>query len=116
MACDPIVKENDIGTELMVTIVEPDDNCNLQPKDISNATDLKIVLLLDGGEKRLEKTAVFTPASSGGTGDGTDGKISYFTVNGDLTPPGKAYIQGVVTTPDGVWHSEIGQFTIGNNL
>lgn len=116
MACDPTVKENDIGTEFVVVIVAPDANCDLQPKDISNATDKKIIFLMDNGNKRLAKDAVFTSVASGGAGDGTDGKISYFTVDGDLTPKGKVKIQGIVTTPDGTWHSEIGQFTIGKNL
>ena len=114
MSCVAI-HENDIGTEFIVTITECDDTGTPVPVDISTATSKQFKFLRDDGSV-LIVPAEFTLPASGGTGDGTDGMLSYFSVEGDLTPPGACQLQGIVQLPAGTWHSEITNFFIYENL
>lgn len=113
MSCNSEIHENDIGTEFIVTITECVDGIDV-PLDISSATDKEIVFSTGGTATTF--TAIFTSIASGGAGDGTDGKISYFSILGDLTPSGTYKIQGIVTTPAGKWYSTIEKFKVVSNL
>lgn len=115
MACYNEIHQDDIGTEFIVTLVECVDKVEV-PVDISTASDKDIIFLKSDGSTRLTKPAVFTSIASGGTGDGVDGKMSYFLVAGDLDQLGKYKIQGIVTTPAGKWSSAIGDFKVFHNL
>ena len=108
------VRQNDIGTEFLATIVECVDSVET-PIDISNATSKTLVIRKPDGTV-LTNSAVFTPVSSGGTGTGTDGKISYFSVSGDLDLKGLYRIQGIVSNPSGTWSSSIDKFKVSSNL
>lgn len=114
MACNNEIHENDVGTEFLVTIVECTNGVET-PIDISSATLMQIVFRNPAGLV-VTKAATFTSIASGGTGDGTDGRISYFTVDQDLTPTGDFKIQGIVTTPMGKWSSTIDKFKVTKNL
>ena len=114
MSCKYEIHEDDIGTEFIVIINKCEDGVE-SPLDISSATLLQVII------KRSDDTTVtgaasFTSVASGGTADGSDGKISYFTVTGDLTPTGTYKIQGIVTTPVGKWSSEVDHFKVKDNL
>ncbi len=114
MACEDEIHENDVGTEFVVTIVK----CvgeTTEAADISTAT-LKEMFFLKSDGTKLSFTAIFTSIASGGAGDGSDGKISYFSALGDLTPIGGYKIQGKVTTPAGEWFSTIDKFKVYKNL
>lgn len=113
MACNEIHKD-DIGTEFMVTVQQCINNVET-PLDISSSTVREIVFKKPDGTT-LTKTASYTSVSSGGAGDGTDGKISYFTISGDLDSVGTYKIQGIVTTPLGKWYSTIDSFKVKSNL
>ena len=108
---DQEIHLDDVGTIFEVTIIDPITN---RPLNISDATETLIYLLrpaIDENtpEERLDKTAVFTA-------DGSDGRIQYASVAGDLTPAGRWKIQARVTTPNGVWHSQILKFKVEENL
>ena len=76
MSDDVGLHENDIGAVIELTVKEPDGSV----KDISSATTKQLKFTKSSGVG-MNKDAVFTT-------DGTDGKIRYTTVDGDLTPPG----------------------------
>ena len=114
MTCNNEIHENDVGTEFIVTITECVNGVDV-PLDISTATLKEIVFIKADGAK-VTFIADWTSIASGGTGDGTDGQISYFSVAGDLTPKGAYKLQGIVTTPLGKWYSTIDKFKVEKNL
>lgn len=114
MTCNNEIHQDDLGTEFIVTIVECVNNVET-PVDISTATAKEIIFIKPDSTK-ITATAEFTTPASGGAGDGTDGKISYFTTTGDLSLTGTYKIQGIVTTPAGKWHSTISKFKVVGNL
>jgi len=92
----------DIGTILRVTITDT------AAVDVSGATTKTIFLLKPSGTK-LSKAAIFTT-------DGTDGKIQYTTVSGDLDEPVWWKIQAYVKLPGGEWYSDWQSFEVHDNL
>lgn len=94
---------NDIGTQFIVTIYEDG-----VPLNISTASLMRILFEKSNGTK-LSKTAVFVS-------NGTDGKIKYTTLTGDLDTAGTWRIQGYIEMGGGKWHSEIAYFTVQPNL
>lgn len=77
---------DDVGVQLVVQVVDQSGAVI----DVSSATALKIKLGYPDRITTADKTAsLFT--------DGTDGKIVYATIAGDLSQDGLYYIQGEVT-------------------
>ena len=110
MATDEEIHVGDIGTVFVVTIKE-----GTTAVDISNA--LQRILYI----QRKDRTMItINPASfaSGdyGAGDGTDGKLMYTSVLGDLTIKGTYKIQAKVEMPNGQWYSSIASFDVYVNL
>jgi hypothetical protein len=95
---------NDIGTIFELTIVDQDEAV----VDISSATTKEIVFLKSDGTT-LTKTASLVNT-------GTDGKMKYASIAGDLDVVGNWSAQGVVTIGTGTWHSEELQFIVHRNL
>jgi len=93
----------DIGTVLRVTVKDGDDAV-----DVSTATT-KTIILEDPSGNNSDKAATFTT-------DGTDGKIQYTTVSGDLDERGNWSIQAKVVMPSGTWYSDIYTFEVHGNL
>lgn len=93
----------DIGTILRVTVKDGDTAVN-----ISSATS-KIIILEDPDGNNSEKTAIFTT-------DGTDGKIQYTTIAGDLDERGNWSIQAKIVMPSGTWYSDVSVFQVHENL
>jgi hypothetical protein len=54
--------------------------------------------------------------AAGFTTDGTDGKIEYTTVDGDLNGAGNWEIQAKVVTPSGTWSTGVGYFKVYENI
>jgi len=102
MSCG--IHQNDIGTTLVVTIVD----CNDSAIDISTADSMQIILKKPSGTN-LTKTASFTT-------DGSDGKIQYVIADGDMDEIGTWKIQGVVTIGAYTWHSNFESFKVYRNL
>ncbi len=94
---------NDIGTTFEVTI--KDDG---QVVDISAVT-LKQILFKRPNGFLLTKTANFVT-------DGTDGRMDYISVDGDLGQIGNWSIQAKITLGGGTWNSEIKPFEVFKNL
>lgn len=100
-----VFRLNDIGTLLQITIIDAQTNL---PRDISSAIVLKLLLMKPSGAL-LEKAAEFVT-------DGTDGKIKYILVSGDLNEAGPWQIQGYIEIGSDELHSEIEEFTVEGNL
>jgi len=94
---------DDIGTVFTITIKDGADAV-----DISTATTKNIVF------KQPDKTLV-TQSGSFVT-DGTDGKIQYTTVSGDLADAGNWSLQAEIVITSGEWSSDIYGFEVHKNL
>lgn len=94
---------NDIGTQFIVTV--KDDGAVV---DISSATSL-VIIFKKPDQTTSNKTATLYT-------DGTDGKMTYSTVSGDLNQAGNYKIQGKVTLSGGVYYTSIGSFKVHCNL
>ena len=103
MAADEI-HVGDIGTTLVVTIKD-----GSTIVDLSSATTKKLEFQPPDGGVKLIKNASFTT-------DGTDGKIQYAFVSGDLSACGRWRYQGFVGIGSSYWHSDIGEFKVYDNL
>lgn len=98
------IHKNDIGTVFEVTVKDGTDIV-----DLSSATELELLFLKPNGTK-LTKTASLVS-------DGTDGKMQYTTVSGDLNASGTWKLQGhVVFGSTGEWHSDTIVFEVYDNL
>lgn len=97
---DAEIHVNDVGTALVVTI--PDETGS--PVDVSTGTNLKMYLTKPDGTV-LTKTAVLDS-------DGTDGKIKYVTVAGDLSVKGTWKIQAAVTLGSASWSTRQAPFLV----
>lgn len=93
----------DVGTMFIATLVE-----DSVAVDISSATTVEMVFLKPDGTA-VSKTAVFYS-------DGTDGKIRYATLAGDLDQAGKWKLQAYVEMPSWSGHSDIATFRVYSNL
>jgi len=94
---------NDIGTIFELTLM--DDTVVV---DVSTAITKEIIF------EKPDKTTTVQTASF--TTDGTDGKIRYVVISGDLDQIGSWRIQGKVTLPTGTWSSDISKFKVYDNL
>ena len=94
---------NDIGTVFRATIKEDD---VVVPVD--SATTQQFIFQPPDGVS-FTRITVFTT-------DGTDGKIEYVTVNGDLSVGGQWKIQAYLVLSAWTGHSEIVQFKVYDKL
>jgi len=89
----------DIGLEIVVDLQTCDCNGNVIPFDVSGALSMEICLRKPDQLTTTHYTAAF---STCGTGDGTDGSISYKTISAsDLDVAGKWCVSAKITFPDG---------------
>lgn len=93
----------DIGTVVEITVKE-----DSTIVDLSGATTKQIVFMKPTGST-LTKTASFVT-------DGTDGKIKYATIAGDLDVHGDWKVQAILVFPSGTWHSSAHDFQVHENL
>jgi hypothetical protein len=113
MTCE--IHENDEGTEFIFTVNECDAAGVESPADISTATLMELIMVKEDATRTVFSMA-FTTIASGATGDGTDGKVSYFSSTGDFSPVGFYSLQAIITTPAGKWYSTIEEFEVLGNL
>ena len=97
------IHEGDIGTKLLITV--KDDSVVV---DISSASALSIFIRKPNG-------AILTRVGTLET-DGTDGKMYYITVAGDLDAAGSYKIQGQVVLPSGSYSTSTATFKVHCNL
>jgi hypothetical protein len=94
---------NDIGTVLTITLKD-----GTSVVDISAATTYNIIFGKPDGTS-VEQSGTFTT-------DGTDGKMYYTTVDGDLDQVGWWDIQAKIVDSSGTWRSDIGNFEVHANI
>lgn len=87
MTAVPTFREYDIGTKFTIQVLKTRE----EPLDISTADLLRI------GFRRPNGNVVWVDATL--NTDGTDGRMHYYTVEGDLTPAGNWEIEGYVRIP-----------------
>lgn len=95
----------DIGTAFILTIKDQDDNI----QNVANASSLQIIFLKPDGATKLTKTATLHT-------DGTDGKVQYVTVAGDLDQSGTWKVQSRVVIGGADWMSSVSKFKVASNL
>lgn len=93
----------DVGTVLQITLTR--DGATF---DLSTATVKTFTLISPTHVKQL-KTAAFTNS-------GSDGKVQYTTIAGDLNEPGVWTMQAHVELSIGIWSSDVVPFTVAQNL
>lgn len=104
MSCESELHLGDTNFVFLVTVTE-----DCAAIDISAATRKVITFLKPSGEY-VEKTATFTS-------DGTDGKIQYATVSGDIDEVGLWKIQAIVELGSGsLYHSSVKSFKVMHNI
>lgn len=103
MAAEEIHK-GDIGTIIELTIKD-----GSQIVDISGATTKDIFLKKPVSSTVLTKSGAFST-------DGTDGKLRYSTINGDLDEVGVWEVQAHLINPAGEWRSDIKEMSVFDNL
>lgn len=101
MACEAHL--NDEGTRLEITVKD----CE-EVLDLSDAT-VKQILLKKPGGTLLTKSVSFVT-------DGTDGRVYYTTLAGDLDEKGLWKVQVHVELPTGTWNSSIENLYVHENL
>ncbi len=104
MPCLEEVKYGDIGTIFRETFY--DEAGVLQP--INDATG-KMFAFKKPDASIIWRTGVFFT-------DGSDGKLQYTTVSGDLDQVGRWQFQAQVITPSGEWSGDIIDFMVGRVL
>ncbi len=82
MPYSTIIQQDDVGVSLLITVIDGNTG---QPKDISAATNI-MVLLRRGHNSTKHFTGNFVT-------DGTDGQVFYTTQPGDLDDSGNWFIQ-----------------------
>lgn len=100
---------NDIGTIFRVTVYDTTSTGASEVANISSATTRHLIFGRPDGTT-FTKSAVFTS-------DGSDGKIEYASVDGDLNKAGTWSIQAYVAlSGGGSWNSSVGNFRVFENL
>lgn len=94
----------DVGTIFEATVVDETNTV----VDLSSQTALSMIFRRPDGQK-LTRTASLTT-------NGTDGKLRYTTVAGDLAMPGPWKVQAYVSITAGKWTTDPVEFTVQDNL
>jgi len=100
MSCEVAPKVGDVNTALVAELVKQDGTA----LDVSAATVLYIYLTKPSGTT-VQKTAAKDTT-------GSDGKIRYNTVAGDLDESGVWRMQGYAETPAGKWSGDETTFEV----
>ena len=95
---------DDVGTVIRYTIKDQDGVV----VDIS-AASVKDIILLSPAGKKTTKTASLT-------GSGTDGKMQYITIAGDLSLPGTWRRQAKVALLSGTFFTDVATFEVAGNI
>lgn len=99
------LQQDDEGVLIVVTVYQED---GTTPYDLSTSTDTEIWLGPPSGEP-LHVTATFTT-------DGTDGKLEYQVVAGDLSVNGTWNVQAVWQESGNQRHSTVTSFEVYRNV
>ena len=97
------IQEGDIGTKLLITITDDGSVVN-----ISSASNLSIFIKKPDGSVLNRSGTLET--------NGTDGKMYYATIYGDIDTAGIYKIQGHVTLLNGSFFTSTATFKVYRNL
>ena len=102
-----IIHNGDVGTTFLLTITEADGTTAV---DVGTATKLQMIFLQPDGVS-MTKTAELNTT-------GTDGKIKYVAVAGDIDVVGTWQVQGYVEFGGGTskYYSATAEFIVYDNL
>ncbi len=103
MACE--IHIGDVGTRFLFTIQDCDSETAV---DISASTSIEISFKRADGSTLAVAGAFLT--------DGTDGKVYYDAVAGDINSTGYWKVQGKVAFASGLFYSDIHKFQVYANL
>jgi hypothetical protein len=95
----------DDGTVVEFTMYREDGTTVLP---LGDATELRVDII------RPDQTLINGVAEL--TTDGSDGKLFYVIVDGDLNQAGPYKFQPVVTKPDGHWHGDVRKEKVKGNV
>jgi len=98
---------NDIGTIFLVTVQDCVSGTSTD-MDVSAASTLEMIFKSPSGVSSTKSAVVDT--------DGSDGKIKYATVDGDLNEVGTWQIQVKIVIGGGTFRSNVGSFKVYENL
>lgn len=99
----------DVGTKILIELVEYDDDGEEVPVDISTATELKIYF------EKSDGTTVSKTGALENTGE--DGLLYYITETDDLNIAGDWRIQVKVSFPASkVWYSNVEPLRVHENI
>lgn len=98
---------NDIGTIILTTINDCVSGTSTA-LDVSASTSVSLVLKSPSGISST-KTAIFNT-------DGSDGKVKYTTVDGDLNEVGTWRMQAIVNFATSSFRSDVKTFKVYENL
>ena len=98
------VHNGDVGTVFRLTITDTDGTAI----DVSTAVT-KYIYFQDPTGAKVQKTAAFTT-------NGSDGKIQYTTIAGDIDMVGTWHVQGYVETSLGKFWTEKDSFKVYSTL
>lgn len=100
---------NDIGTIFRVTIFDTTSTGGSVIADVSGASAITYTFRRPDGTT-FNKTGTFTS-------DGTDGKVQYVTVDGDLNGAGTWSVQVLIVTSGGLSHNTtVATFRVFENI
>jgi len=94
----------DVGTVFVGTVT--DDTGHVV--DISGATTKQLTFKKPNGSKATKAATFMT--------NGTDGKMQYTAVDGDVDQVGGWKLQGKVVLPSGTWYTDVHRFDVHANL
>jgi len=108
MSCsEQEIHYNDIGTVILVTVNDCVSGTSTV-LDLSTATTLELIFKSPSGTSTTKTASLFT--------DGTDGKITYLSVDGDFNEIGTWRIQAKIAIGGGIFRSDVGTFKVYENL
>lgn len=102
---DTIIHVGDVGTIIRLTITEDD---SVTAVDVSAATTKTFYFLKTDGTKKSVAATFNT--------DGTDGKLKYTTIAGDIDTSGRWQVQAYVEIGAAKYYSTKTTFTVQTNL
>ena len=97
------IHANDIGTRFLITVQD-----NGEVVDISNSVSLTLIF------RKPSDNLIYRPGTI--YASGTDGKMYYDTIAGDLDETGNWKLQGRVGLPSGTYYTDIHTFKVHCNL
>lgn len=107
MACSvdtPVMHKGDWGTPIVVTIKECDENGVLQIVPLQTAIDLTLFLRKPDGTVLTKVATLYT--------DGTDGKLVYTTIDGDIDDDGTWEVEAAIEFTTAKWYADVDTFPV----